>query len=143
MFSVALYFLDDLTRENPTSIDYWGYLGNCCLSLGFYDRALAAYRSAESLMKSDDSNQWIISNIGNLFANKGLPTEACLYLERAVAKDPRSEYAHNRMASSLKSKDEQYKEYRKKYSEGFRIVKDTEAKRRQLASAMEGEAAPA
>ncbi|HOY80141.1 MAG TPA: nucleotide-binding protein [Hyphomonadaceae bacterium] len=131
--SVAAYFLDDLTSENPDSIDYWGYLGNSCLSLKFHDQALRAYRKAEALLKSTSGDDWIISNIANLFSNKGLSTEAIIYLERALKIDPKSEYAHDRMAAAIKKKDEELTMYKKKLAEGFRAVKETQSKRLSVA----------
>lgn len=131
--SVALYFLDELASEKQDSTEYWGYLGNSCLALDLYDRSLYAYRRAESLITSDNSADWIISNIGNLFKNKGLANEAISYLERAISIDSKSEYAHDRLAGALKMRDEEVKEYKKKAVEGLRTVKKIEADRRAAA----------
>lgn len=127
--SVAAYFLDDLASEKPDSIEYWGYLGNACLSLKLHDQALRAYRKAEALLKPTGSDDWIISNIGNLFNNKGLSTEAMIYLERALKMEPNSEFAHDRMAGAIKKKDEELTVYKRKLAEGLRSVKETQANR--------------
>lgn len=124
MTSVAIYLLDELVGEEPKSVEYWGYLGNACLDAELYDRALHAYRRAESNMGSGYSGQWIVNNIGNLFKNKGLPSEACMYFERALVKEPNSEFAHNRLASAMKSRDAEEKEFRKKVIEGRRAVRE-------------------
>jgi tetratricopeptide (TPR) repeat protein len=122
--SIAIYLLDELCSDEPTSVDYWGYLGNACLDAGLYDKALLAYRRAEQNQPPTWGGDWIVSNIGNLFENKGLPTEACTYLERALSIDPKSEYAHNRLATALKNKDLEDKEFRKKCVEGLRSVRE-------------------
>lgn len=124
MTSVAIYLFYELCKEDPKSVEYWGYLGNVCLDAELYDQALLSYRRAESNMESTYSGQWIVSNIGNLFKNKGLPTEACIYLERAISKEPKSEYAHNRLSVALKNKDMEAKEFRKKCIEGHRAVRE-------------------
>jgi len=115
---IALCLLDELTREDPNSIEYWGYLGNACLELDLYDNALSSYRRAQALMKEDDSSQWIVANIGNLLNNKGLHTEACEHLEKALKYEPRSEYTHDRLASTLKKKTAEAREFQKKCLEG-------------------------
>jgi predicted Zn-dependent protease len=125
---VAAYLLDNLTKDDPNSIEYWGYLGNSCLQLDLYDMALYSYRRAERLMKEGDSSQWIVANIGNLLTNKGLPTDACEYLERALKFEPRSEYSHDRLAGALKKKTAENKEFQKKCAEGKRQVLEAAAK---------------
>lgn len=125
LHAVALSLLDDLTTDFPNSIEYWGYLGNSCLALELFDKSLVCYRRAEKLMKEGEGSQWIVSNIGNLFSNLSLSSEACNYLEKALSKEPESEYAHNRLASALKSKDENHKAYRTKCTEGFCEIRDS------------------
>lgn len=124
MTAVAIYLLDELVGDDSKSVEYWGYLGNACLDAELYDKALMAYRRAESNMGAGYSGQWIVSNIGNLFKNKGLPTEACTYLERALSKEPKSEFAHNRLAIALRNRDTEDKEFRKKVLEGRRAVRE-------------------
>jgi predicted Zn-dependent protease len=124
---IAAYLLNRLTIEDPKSVDYWGYLGNSCIQLDLYDSALKSYRKAQNLMAPEDNSQWIGANIGNLFINKGLPTEACEYLERAVKLESQSDYSHDRLASALKKKNSEAKEFQNKCDEG----------RRQVSKAME------
>lgn len=123
---IALALLSSLRQEDPKSIEYWGYLGNSCLQLDLYDMALFSYRSAEQLMTPEQGSQWIVSNIGNLFNNKGLPTEACNYLERALKIDSLSEYAHDRMAGALKKKAAEEKLFEKVRAEGNRQIREAE-----------------
>jgi tetratricopeptide (TPR) repeat protein len=128
LHSVALYLLDDLLLEDQNSIEYWGYLGNSCLALDLYDKALVAYRRAEALVDENSNGQWIVSNIGNLLNYRGFHSEACDYLQKAITMNSDSDYAHDRLASSLKNKDEQLKEYRKKVAEGRRAIRAKEMK---------------
>lgn len=125
---VAIALLSGLHAEDPDSIEYCGYLGNSCLNLNLYDTALSAYRRAEKLMKEGQGSQWIVSNIGNLLNNKGLPTEACYYLERALKHEPLSEYAHDRMAGALKKKVAEEKLFEKARAEGKRQIREYELK---------------
>lgn len=124
MTAIAMHLLDELSTEDQKSVEYFGYLGNACLEAELYDQALIAYRRAEAIMSPTDSSQWIVSNIGNLFKNKGLPTEACIFFERALSKEPTSEYAHNRLAIALENKETEYKDFRKKCVEGRRAVRE-------------------
>lgn len=125
---IAAYLLDRLAFEDPNSIEYWGYLGNSCLQLDLNNEALYSYRRAEKLMKAESSSQWITANIGNLLINKDLPTEACKYLERAIQLEPHSEYAHERLASALRKKSSEAKEFKKQCNEGKRQVLETVTK---------------
>jgi len=126
--TIALYLLDRLTLDDPESAEYWGYLGNSCLNLDLDDMALYAYRRAEKLMKVDGDSQWISANIGNLLTNKGLPTEACVYLERAVKYEPNSEYSHDRFAMALRKKSAEAKEFQSKCAAGKRQLREAESK---------------
>ncbi|MNN46408.1 hypothetical protein D3C81_1607890 [compost metagenome] len=79
-------------------------------------------------MKADGDSQWISANIGNLLTNKGLPTEACVYLERAVKYEPNSEYSHDRFAMALRKKSVETKEFQSKCGEGRRQLREAESK---------------
>lgn len=79
-------------------------------------------------MEAESSSQWITANIGNLLINKDFPTEACEYLERAVKLEPHSEYAHERLASALRKKASEAKEFKKKCTEGKRQVREAVTK---------------
>lgn len=117
---ISLFIFDQLTDDFPANLEYWGYLGNTCLQLELYDYALFSYRHAEKLMKVDDASQWIVANIGNLLANRGLVREASGYYERALKYQTRSEYTHERLAQALKIKDENNKVFKKLCTEGRR-----------------------
>lgn len=124
---IAAYLFNSLTGEHPDSIEYWGYLGNSCIQIDMYDKALYSYRRAEKLMKEGPGPQWIVANIGNLLINKGLPTEACEYLEHALKYEGRSEYSHERLAGALKKQAAEEKEFQNKCTEGKRQVREAAA----------------
>ncbi|MDS0850505.1 TIR domain-containing protein [Burkholderia cenocepacia] len=116
MWEIAFYLFSTLKFDFPKNQDYWGYFGNCCLSLDLYDSSLSAYKQADEL--AQQKSGWIAGNIGNLFSNKGLPTEAITYLRRATTLDESSQYAYDRMAGALKKKEEEDKLALKKRTEG-------------------------
>jgi tetratricopeptide (TPR) repeat protein len=121
---VAAYLLHHLTSDKPDNADYWGYLGNTCLQLDLPDTALSAYRSAEAAAgKGSIASQWIVSNIGNLLNNRRLPSEACGYFEQALKLDPRSDYAHDRLAMALKNQAAETKSFEKMCAEGKKAVR--------------------
>lgn len=116
MWEIAFYLLSTLKFDFPKNQEYWGYFGNCCLSLDLYDSSLSAYKQADEL--AEQKAGWIAGNIGNLFSNKGLPTEAIAYLRRATSLDESSQYAYDRMASALKNKADEEKLAREKRTKG-------------------------
>ncbi|MDE1139773.1 nucleotide-binding protein [Paraburkholderia sp. SIMBA_009] len=116
MWAIALYMFSSLRFDFPKKSEYWGYQGNCCLELNFYDEALTSYRRADEL--AEQKAGWIAGNIGNLLSNKGLPTEAITHLKRATSLDENSQYAYDRMAGALKKKEEEGKLLRKEKVNG-------------------------
>ncbi|MBR9833466.1 DNA-binding protein [bacterium] len=112
---VAFFLLDSLTKEFSDNASYWGYLSNCSLQLDYYDISLSAARKAEEITKSKE--EWILSNIGNMLKNRGFYSEGIKYLEKSIELNKGSEYAHDRLATSLKLKEEE----RKKASETFKV----------------------
>jgi predicted nucleotide-binding protein/tetratricopeptide (TPR) repeat protein len=125
---IAIYLFNELLLNDEQSVENWGYLANSCFAIELVDKALYAYRKAEVLEKPDSNSQWINSNIGNLFIHKGLSSEACKYLELSVKHEPDSEYAYDRMASALKDKAAENKEFLKKVDEGKRKVREASMK---------------
>jgi tetratricopeptide (TPR) repeat protein len=102
---IAFYFLNSLTIEFPKVSNYWGYLSNCCISLDLYDLALVACRNANEL--TNEKEEWINSNIGNIFKNKGFYTEGIFYLEKGLQLNRNSDYAHDRLATSIRLRQEE------------------------------------
>lgn len=125
--SISLFLLHKLTLEQPDSAEYWGYLGNACLSLGLHNHALLSYRRSEALLKGDDTDPWVVNNIGNLFLTKDLPSEAVGYLERGVKSGNQSEYGFERMATAMKKKASAQKDYEKSVALGQELLREAES----------------
>lgn len=122
----ALYLLNSLTLKDSKNVEYWGYLSNCCLTLELYDRAMIACREAEKLSNGEQS--WILSNIGNLLSNKGFYSEAMSWLNKGLIIEPSSQYAHERLASAIKSNDEEYKQFSEICKEGQMLLREYKAR---------------
>lgn len=120
---IALFLLDELSKENPKSSDYLGYLGNCCVALGFPDQAMQAYKLAEEAAP-ESGRSWIIGNIGNIYFGRGLPSEAIKHLDRSIELNKSSDYAHDRLSRSIKLRDEEQKSMSKKRKEGLQKLRD-------------------
>ena len=121
----ALYLLKALTEKDPKNVEYWGYLSNCCLSLDLFDRAMVSCRKAEEL--SEGKQAWILHNIGNMLNNKGFYSEAISWLNRGLTIEPLSQYAHDRLAGAIKSKDEEYKKFSEFCKEGKMLLREYKA----------------
>lgn len=120
---IALFLLDELSKENPKSSDYLGYLGNCCMALDLPDQAMQAYKKAEEVAP-ESGRSWIVSNIGNVYFAKGLPSEAINHLNRSIDLYKNSDYAHDRLSRSIKLKDEEQKIMSKKKKSGLQKLRD-------------------
>nr|WP_255202871.1 tetratricopeptide repeat protein [Vibrio vulnificus] len=118
----AAFLLNDLTLENPKSVDYWGYLSNTCLKLGLYDKAMTACKQALDL--SNEESSWIILNIGNILNNKGFYSEAQEWLEKGLKLDSSSEYAHKRLASTIKNRADELKQFSEFCKEGRVLIRN-------------------
>jgi len=105
---IALFLLESLTKEYPKNSSYWGNLSNICVHLEYYDLALTAKRKAQKITESKE--EWIMSNIANMFKNKGFYTESIEYFEKALAIDNESEFAHDRMATAIKLRQSEKEE---------------------------------
>lgn len=119
---IALFLLKSLTSEFDSNAEYWGYLSNCALQLNFYDLALSCSKKAEEI--SGSKQQWIISNIGNIFNNKGFHSEAIKYLEKGLKLNSDDEYAHDRLASAIKLRDEEKLKVESSFNAGRRSIRD-------------------
>jgi tetratricopeptide (TPR) repeat protein len=118
----ALYLLNFLKSKEPKSVEYWGYLSNCCLSLDLYDQAMCACRKAEELSERKES--WILHNIGNMLNNKGFYSEAISWLNKGLEIEPLSQYAHDRLAKAIKSKDKESKKFSEICKEGKILLRE-------------------
>ncbi|MDA8446560.1 TIR domain-containing protein [Paracidovorax valerianellae] len=119
---IALFLLDELSKEHPKSSDYHGYFGNCCVALDLLDQAMQAYKKAEEAAP-ESGRSWIISNIGNIYFAKGLPSEAIKHFDRSIESYKSSEYAHDRLSRSIKMKEEEQKSMSKKIKEGLQKLR--------------------
>jgi tetratricopeptide (TPR) repeat protein len=122
---IALFFFDKLSKIEPDNVTYLGYLGNSCLNLNFNDLALSAYKKASDI--ANDSQEWILSNIGNLLKNRGFYSEGIKYLRKALELNDSSEYALDRLSTSLKFKEDESKEFDKQVKEGYMLIKEFSA----------------
>ncbi len=113
---VALYFLTSLANEFPDRYIYWGYLSNAYVKLDLYDRAMTASKKANEV--ANEKEEWLIANIGNILKNKGFYSEGIKYLEAALKLDNNSQYSHDRLATSIKYKNEEINKANTHFEEG-------------------------
>ncbi len=117
----ALYLLNELTKKYPEKYLYWGYLSNSCLQLDLYDKAMVSCKKAEKL--SEGKEGWIIHNIGNLLNNKGFFSESIEWLNRGLDVEKNSQYAHDRISSALKNRDNENKLFKNYCNEGRYLIR--------------------
>lgn len=120
-YEIALYFFLALTFEYPKNSTYWGYLSNCGVALDFYDLAMVSARTANEL--NEEKDEWINSNIGNMLKNKGFYTEGIQYLEKGLALNKNSNFAHDRLATSIKLREEEQTKIKEKEAEGRKLIR--------------------
>lgn len=114
----ALYLLNYLRVESPDIPHYWGYLSNVCYELKLLDNSMRFAKKALEVYKDDPSRAWVYHNIGNMFNNQGFFHEGEEWLNKGIALEPDSEYAHSRIGQLLKSKNEEDETFRKYLGEG-------------------------
>ncbi|MCK4392276.1 nucleotide-binding protein [Candidatus Bipolaricaulota bacterium] len=102
---LALIPYDQLIDLFPEDPRYLTLRANIYLELDLNDLAMRDYKRADELAERRQS--WITANIGNLYKNRGFFHEGIDYLERALQTDPKYQYAHERLAASIKLRDEQ------------------------------------
>ncbi len=119
--SIALYFLSSLISEFPKNPTYWGYYSNCCVDLDLYDEAMTACKKANEL--AEEKQSWIISNIGNILKNKGFYSDAIEYLEKSLKIKEDSDYAHDRIAISIKLRKEEQDKVNDLSNEGRKLLR--------------------
>ncbi len=112
---IALFFYDKLSNNDIGNISHHGYIGNVCLQLNLNDISLSQYQKANEM--ANESQEWLLSNIGNLLKNKGFYSEAIKYLKKGIEQNDTSDYAHDRLSGALKLKEEEGKEYQKHIKE--------------------------
>ncbi|MDD2829502.1 MAG: nucleotide-binding protein [Sulfuricurvum sp.] len=117
----ALYLYNLLTDKNIDNIAYWGYLGNTCVNLKLNDNAMNAYKKADEL--SIGSEAWIVANIGNLLSAKGFYTEGIKSFKKSLELGDESEYSHDRLASTIKNREEENKKFQNECEEGRKLLR--------------------
>jgi tetratricopeptide (TPR) repeat protein len=100
----AILIYQSLTTDFPNDSTYRTLLGNTYLACGFEDLALESYFQADKI--ADGREGWILSNIGNVFRTMKLYGQAEVYLRRAVALEPDSQYAIDKLAITLKERED-------------------------------------
>ncbi|HAK79274.1 MAG TPA: hypothetical protein DCM71_20805 [Runella sp.] len=120
-YEIALFFLRSLTTDFPKNSTYWGYLSNCCVALDFYDLAMVSAKKANEI--NENKEEWINSNIGNMLKNKGFYSEGIIYLEKGLEMNKNSDYAHDRLATSLKLREEELTKVNEKVKEGRKLLR--------------------
>lgn len=126
-----------LVEIEPNKSQFRSNLGNLYLALGLNDLAMQSYRKANEL--ANESEGWILANIGNLLKNCGLYSDGIEYLNKALAMRSDSQYAHERLAVAMKLRDEESAKAAGILKDGKRKLAAEKAARR----IKEGEAAGA
>lgn len=117
----ALYLLNYLTSNYPQKAVYWGYLSNSCLKLDLYDNAMIACKKAEELTQGKEA--WILHNVGNMLKNKGFYTESIQWLQKGLKLSEQSDYAHDRLAQAIKSKEKESEALINICKEGRKLIR--------------------
>lgn len=117
---VSMYLLDKLLGLNNHNSAYWGRLGNMLLVLGLNNSALQAYEKANEL--SQESESWILGNIGNIYCNRGFYQKGSTYFRKAIELDNNSEYAYNRLGSCHNQIEEEKNKIKKLKSEAIKYL---------------------
>ncbi len=105
--SAALVVYTMLTKRYPKDAEFFTLLGNIYLNLDLYGLALEAYQTANEL--AQEKQGWIQANIGNLYKNKGLNSQAIHFLNQALQLDPNYSYAHERLAIAITQDEKERK----------------------------------
>ena len=117
----ALFLLSKLTESYPDNSSYFGYLSNSCLNLDLYENAMTACKKAVDLSKRNES--WLLNNVGNMLNNRGFYSDAISWFNEAMAIDSTSQYGHDRLSKSIKSRDEEYEKFKAICLEGRKLVR--------------------
>jgi len=102
---LALIPYNQLVNLFPKDPQHLALRANIYLDLDLNDLAMRDYKHSDEL--AEHKQAWIIANIGNLCKNRGFFHDGIYYLERALQADPESQYAHERLAASIKLRDEE------------------------------------
>lgn len=101
----SLFFRRQLANLHANEAAHWGYMGNAFLALDLENRAMEAYEKANQLASGEET--WLMANIGNLYNNVGLYNKAIEFLQKAIEKDSKNQYSHERLAFALTNKEKE------------------------------------
>ncbi len=104
---ICVLLYKELIKINSTDSTYWTLLGNAYLDLEFSNLALTSYEKANDL--ANNNEDWILSNIGNLYNNKGFFDKAEHFLNSALKINDKSDYTHARLSQVYLSREEENK----------------------------------
>jgi len=96
---LALIPYNKLVGLNPKNPSYLTLRGNLCLELNLPGEAMRCYKAANIL--AEEKQAWVLGNIGNLYKNCGLHSDAVEYLKKSLLLDPDDDYAHQRLGQAL------------------------------------------
>jgi len=119
----AIYLLNLLCKTDIKNPTYLGYLSNSCLQLDLYEKAMTALHKANELAQEEQA--WLIHNIGNLLNNKGFYSEAEKWLRKGLEIETSSEYALDRLARAVKSRNEEEQKFTSICQEGLQLLRAT------------------
>lgn len=147
-------YFESLLREHPKSAEIFSWYAYNYFWLQLYDhalviidRGLAACENDGSLIgarariltrlgKSNELAQekegWIVGNIGNLLSTRGLYADAIRKFKAALALEPDSQYAHERLAGTMRSKASEVERLSQMLSVSVPVFSLADEKRRRL-----------
>jgi tetratricopeptide (TPR) repeat protein len=116
-----------LIKLKPQEGSYHALMGNSLLALDLYGLALDAYRQGDTLARGNLA--WIVANIGNVLNNRGFFGFALEFLERALAADPSSEYAQDRILTAKRNRAAELQRLEAAVNESFASAQASTAER--------------
>lgn len=111
-YQLALYLWSKLCDKFPKNADYLTHLGNVYCRLNLSNSAIEVYEKANELVK--ERAGWILSNIGNLYNNRGLHFVGRKYLRKALEINTNDDYVLNRLADTVQAEKNE-RESKQKY----------------------------
>lgn len=98
---ISLYLWDCLRKNHAKTSLYWGNFSNVCLSLELYDNSYLSCKNAIKL--SEEKEEWLMANLGNIYNNKGLYSKAAETLKMALSIEKGSAYTHKRLSNAIEN----------------------------------------
>lgn len=109
----------------PENYEFLTLRANVYLDLELHGLAMRDYKKANELAKEKEA--WILANIGNLYKNRGFYIDSIEYFKLALEIDPESQYTHERLATSIKYRDEQVEKLSQIIKEARRDISHPQA----------------